>query len=237
MLVEARREEYRMRFTLIMPLTILGVASHALAQEVNPPQIRSLGVATVYAVPAHVDFWLHLTVTDETLEKSMGAAAQFEENLRGRLTAAELRASDIYVSPPAVSDMQEEKAVRMSARVRFPMASFVSPETGPAFFGRLCDKMASIAEGLACMTEGPIFEPANRESMVQAAVTAATENAYPVADAVAGALRGSIYAVDTVRVREIIWNDAPNVKGVQPNMQQVSCTARVEVIYMLGPHP
>ncbi len=226
-----------MRFMMLVSLTTLGVALPAVAQEVNPPQIRSLGVATVYAAPAHADFWLHLTVKEDTLEKSMGAAAQFEENLRGRLTAAELRASDIYVSPPAVSAVQEEKTVRVSARVRFPMASFISPETGPAFFGRLCDKIAAIAEGLACVTEGPIFEPANRESMVQAAVTAATENAFPVADAVAGALRGSIYAVDTVRMREIVWNDAPDVRGVQPNMQQVSCTARVEVIYTLGPSP
>lgn len=225
-----------MRFVILALLmgTVAGLP--AAGQETQPPQIKNTGTATVYAPPAHADFWLHFSVCEETLEKSMGAAIKFEENLRGRITAAELRTSDLYLSAPAISDMQQEKRVRVSARVRFPMGSFLSPESGPGQFARLCDKMALISEGLGCAIEGPLLEAANRESVMQAAVTAATENAFPTADAIAGTLRGSIYAVDTVRVKEIIWNDAPEIRSVEPNMQQVSCTARVEVTYSLGPH-
>ena len=84
---------------------------------------------------------------------------------------------------------------------------------------------------------GPTFLPADKDRMIASAVNAATENAFPAVDAAAGALKNTIYAVDTLKIEEIRWNNAPDSKTPEPSLVHVSCTARVRVTYALGVQP
>ena len=199
-------------------------------------KVESIGEATVTEVPAHVEFWLLFTFQEANLEQGMAKAVKVEANLRERMATQELRTSELEVAGPALSAINE-KIISVAARARFPMNTYSAPETGPGQFAQLCDKMKALAEHFTCLISGPEFLPANKDRMAAAAVTAATENAFPVADAAANALKNAIYAVDTLRVEEIRWGHAPDAKIPEPNLSRVACTARVKVIYALGGQP
>lgn len=213
------------------------LAVSAPAQDLPPmTKVENTGEATVYEAPAHVEFYFHLTVKEENLEKAMATALQFEENLHSRLDAEELRTSDLEVSMPMVTDLKE-KIMVTTARLRFPMTSYISPDTGPGQFARLCDRLTALSVQMNCLIAGPEFLPADRDRMIASAVTAATENAYPSADAAAAALKNAIYAVDHVVIDNIQWNATPDSKLPEPTTAHISCTAWVRVIYALSGQP
>ncbi len=222
---------------LCSALTVFACIPPAAAQNMEPmTQVENIGEATVYEPPAHVEFFFHLTVQDESFEKAMATAIKFEENLRARLEAEEIHTSDLEVSMPAISDLKEKKMVT-TARLRFPMASYVSPDTGPGQFARLCDRLSTLAGQMNCLLAGPDFLPADKERMIAAAVTAATENAYPSAEATAVALKNAIFAVDRVKIEDVRWNATPYTKLPEPTAAHISCTARVIVTYALATQP
>lgn len=215
-------------------LLAMTVALAALAQDEPAPVIANTGEATVYAHPVHADFWLHLDSSSDTLEDAMAASQGFPAKLRNMLQTKDVHVSDFEVTHPGIVSM-EEHTVRTSARVRFPMGSFAKPDTGPKMYGQLCDTMQSIAETLGCILAGPFLEPSDRAELQKSAVSAATESAYAPAAAVAAALKSEIFAVDSVEVLELIWNAPEGETGVRgKNVRQVSCTAKVRVVYRVS---
>jgi hypothetical protein len=205
-------------------------------QDPATPLVESLGEATVYAQPAHVEFFLTKSFTDENIEKGFAAAKKFGEDLQARLGVQEIHTGEQEISSPTVADLKS-KQVTIGVRLRFPMASFAPSDTGPELFARLCDKIQALADNFSATLTGPSFEPNDRDEMINSASVSATENAFPSGDAIAGALRSSILMVHKVTVREIVWNAPPNAKLPGPNLHQCSCTARVAVSYTVAPQP
>ncbi len=205
----------------------------AAAQTASTPVIANTGEATVYAHPIYADFWLHLDTTGDTMETAMAASEDFPARLRDLLQAKDLHVSDFEVTHPAIMSLDDNR-VRTSARLRFPMGSFAKPDTGPKMYGRLCDTVRGVAQTLNCDLVGPLLEPGDRAEVRKSAISAATENAYAPAAAVATALKSEIFAVDSVEILEIRWN-MPEETGVPgENIRQVSCIARVRVVYQVS---
>jgi uncharacterized protein YggE len=220
-----------MRSSVCLIVVLVLGAGGAAAQPLAPaPVIESTGESTVYAAPTFVDFRLEKSVREDTMESAMAAIAGFEAQLRGMVAERDLRPLEAEVAAPSIFDIND-KSVRVTARLRFPMTGFVTPETGPRQFAVLCDKIVKLGADLPCLVYGPFLDTQDRESMIRSAVAAATETAYPQADAVAGSLRSAILAVDSVRVIDIAWNQPPAGKPLDINLRQISCTAKVTVLY------
>ena len=213
---------------------IVGVCLSTAAQNVPPPLVDSMGEATVYDAPTHVEFQLHRTAMGATLEAAMAVAETFGDALREQMVACDLHPTELAVRAPSIPDLTL-KAVVVSARLRFGMASYLLPEKGMVQFALLCDTIGRVAGALGCTVTGPILGTAEKETLMYSAVTLATENAYPPADAAASALKSGIYSVDSVQVIEVLWN-RPGELEAAPNIRQISCTARVKVSYALTGH-
>lgn len=221
-----------MRHQTTLFFLALGLSIAAGAQQAPTSRIETLGQTTVYAPPTHVEFWLHFQARDANIELAMKAVQEFEGKLHAKVTEEELRPSNVEISAPSIPDVREPRAV-VSAVVRYPMSSFANAQTGPGEFAKLCDKMTEIAKALECEVTGPTLDTTERDTMVQSAVTASTENAYPAGEAIARTLNSSIYAVESVQVLEVLWNEPLEYQGVEPTLRQMSCTARVRVTYAL----
>lgn len=220
------------RAALGMALAAMLFAGAASGQEHLSSIIESEGTATILVEPNRAEFWLYLSVADAQLETAMENARGFEEELRAALAAREVQPSEIQVSAPAIPP--GEGLVQVSARLRFNLGAYTHPETGYKQFAALCDRLAAIAADLECGFEGPFLQVRDPESVVRAAVTRATENAYGAAEAIAAALNSTIFAVETVSISGVVWNETPGHRGAQPTLKEMSCTANVRVIYVLA---
>jgi len=207
-------------------------AASAFAQDLPVPRAETLGQATVYAPPTHVEFWLHFQARDANTEQAMKPVQEFEAKLAEALAAAELRPSSSEIAAPSIPDVREPQ-VLVTAVLRFSMMPFHNPQTGAVEFSKLCDKVRDLARGLECEVAGPVLDTTERNTMQQSALTAATETAFPAAEAIARSLETSVLAVESVQVLEISWNEGLEFQGVEPTLRQMSCTAKVRVLYML----
>ncbi len=223
-----------MRYVVLLGCGVLVLAAGAWCEEGPPPVVENTGEGTAYAPPAFVEFWAKLEKSDADLEAAIQEAGRFESAWRNKLTEAELRPSEFEAIGPAVMSLWDRTA-GASIRMRFSMAGFSQPETGPRQFAKLCVAIAKTGETLGCSVAGPALKPADPDSMTSHAVTLATENAYLAASAAAGALKSGIYGVDKVEVLEVNWNQPQDPMDIMPNLAQVSCTARVKVTYALSP--
>ncbi|HNR30197.1 MAG TPA: SIMPL domain-containing protein [Candidatus Hydrogenedentes bacterium] len=208
----------------------------ASAQDPPIPVIECEGKATVFAAPTFAEFWMHSVVEKDTIIESMNETITFETRLREALAARSLAPNDIEFRAAAVPDVNHPE-VTAAARLRFHMSNFASVETGPQQFAALCDKLADLAEASGFLIEGPFFTMQNPDTLIRSAVAKATEQAYPTAEAVAAALKTGIYAVSAVNVVEVSWDQAEEVRGIQPTLRQVSCTVRVRVVYEVASAP
>ena len=196
--------------------------------------IETQGVATVDAVPAYVEFWIHAQFTGATLVEATSAAQPFESNVRKALQAAELAPTEITFTGIAVPDVNGHVA-RISVQVKFRASAYTGAEDGPRLFAGLCDKMATLASGLTCKIEGPTLTAEDKESIEDAAIARATEKAYVPAKAAAHVMNGQVTAVDKVTIEGAVWNKVPGVNAAQPDLQRLTCTATVRVSYAFSP--
>jgi len=217
--------------TLLL-LTALLASPGAFAQQ-DISRIETIGQYTLYAPPTHVEFWLFYSARDANLELAMADAEAFEGRLREKLQDRELQPGNFEISAPAVPDVRDNR-VEISALLRFSMASFYHPQTGPGEFAKLCDRIRRIAEELESEVTGPTLDSTDRESLMRQVLVRATEDAYPAAEAIAGTLRGSIREVETVQVLEVVWNQPLEFQGTTPSVRQLALTARVRVTYTVS---
>jgi len=219
-----------MRLVYFVSLSVFCTTWSAAQTQMPAPIIESPGQATVYAAPTQLEFRLIRTCQESSVNAAMVTALSFEGELRKLVAERDLRPTEIEVSAPAVEDLNQ-KTVRVTARLRYPMSGFVNQESGPLQFATLCDGIASLGAALSCEAKGPLLDVQDRDSLIRSAVTAATENAYPAAEAIAGTLRSAVFTVDSVRVVEITWNQPPENVPAVPTLRQISCTAKVTVLY------
>jgi len=208
----------------------------AYAQELQPPYVESTGEATVYGIPTHADFWFQARRTAATLAEAMTAAQQFESQVRARLTESELKPTEFEVTTPAVGALGSDQrdSVFVAARLRFPLSAYQNNEEGPQQFAQVCDKLKALATTVDAELEGPSILTANQKPLLQTAVAAAAENAYPAAEALAGTLKNSIYAVDSMQIEEVVWNQPRDGVNAEPTIRQISCMVRVRALYVLS---
>jgi len=221
----------RYGFAVIM---LAAVSLAAFGQETPQSTIETQGIATVDAVPAYVEFWLHALGTGGNLVEATTAAQTFEANVRKALQAAELAPTEVAFTGIAVPDANEHVA-RISAHLKFRANTYTGAEDGPRLFAGLCDKLAALAAGLACRIEGPTLVAEDPESIEDAAIGRATEKAYVPAKAAAHIMNGQVNAVDKVTVESLVWNKVPGVNAAQPDLQKLTCTATVRVSYAFSP--
>ena len=197
------------------------------------PTITSVGEATVYTHPTDAVFWLHKRCEGDRIETAMAAAQPFEKDLREELAQHELHPGTLSVQAPAVHEVNEN-AVVVSARLSFLMSHFSDPKTGPEGFAKLCGTMLRLAETLGCTLEGPALETRQKKETIREAVKAALEEAYPIAQIAAEAMASALFTISSVRVLSIEWNQSEIDAGTMPTLRKLSCTVKLEVIYVLG---
>jgi uncharacterized protein YggE len=118
--------------------------------------------------------------------------------------------------------------------VVFSLAGIVSVENGDVLFAKLWDKMRNVAQEFSAGLKGPYLRVQNEEVVIRSAVNTAIEKAYPPADAGAGALRGSIYAVEKIEVNNIDWENDGRKEGTPLSLKEVRCVATVTVTYLIS---
>lgn len=219
------------RTTVCLLAATLCAAAHAQTQ---PTVIESVGEATIFTAPTQADFWIHLVASGETARESMDAAEQFERRLREALASKSITPSETMVSAPAVGNAGEP-LVDVSARLRFNMGAYRSAETGARQFATLCDNLRTVAEQVGTSIEGPFLRLGDETPTVRQAVAKATENAYSAAESIAQELNSRVFAVSSASITEIRWNADEDLRGAQPTIRQLACTAVVRVVYEVTP--
>ena len=225
-----------MRHPVLICLLGLAWAAAVRAQDAPITVIEAEGKATVQATPVYADFWLHMAASDATFGACMDQAEQFEARMREAIAARSILPNDIEFSAPAIPDANTVE-VQVSARLRYNMSNFVSAETGNRQFAGLCDKVADLAKDMGAALEGPLFSVQTPEALARAAIAKATESAYPYAEAIATELKTSIFAVASVNVVNVAWNEQEDTRAPQPTVRRVACTATVRVSYEVAVTP
>lgn len=221
------------RFILAFLIGVLPAVFCAAQTPPPSPVIESNGQATIYIAPSNVEFHFQRLFEGETLESAMDSCAAFEGALRNAVTERDLRPQEMQVSSPAIDDINQ-KLVRISARLKFAMTGYANPDTGSRQFAGLCDRLFELSKAIQTEVTGPIFSLQNKEGGIKQAIAAATESAFPQADAVAGTLRTPVSSVDSVRVTEVAWNQPLDTFAHEPTLRQISCTAKVTVLYTVS---
>lgn len=217
------------RTLLIIAVCMFSLVAAAASDQ---PVIVNTGEATVLVNPGTVEFKLVRHFSSDTMQDAMEQCNVFIEAAPQAIRGAELQPTELITLPPVIRSLAE-KQVLATVVVRFSMAVFNTAKTGPVQFAGLCDKMTAIAETMKCTLAAPVLLAADPEEVMAAAVSHATENAYPPAEAVAVAVKTVIYAVDKVEVLSIEWEQQPEGYGAE--VPQIGCKATVQVTYALAP--
>lgn len=218
-----------LRAGAIMALLLCATAR---AQDVERSFVTTTGKATVYTAPTHVVFWIHHTITQETLTLALEQSARVDAAVREVITLKELHPALLETSTPAIFSAQDN-TVRISTEVRFSMSAYAMGENAMVKFGELCEDMKEISAGLGSELTGPHFITTEKAAVTQDAVQEAAKEAYPAAVGAAAALNVAVRSVDLVDVGAITWNTPPDTEAAFPTVAQMACTAEVRVTYVL----
>lgn len=212
---------------------VIAFAAPGLAQELPVSTIESEAVASVSALPTYVEFWLHERTQGSTLTEAVANALEFEPALREEVKTRQLVPTSMDLSGVAIPDVQTKEA-HISAQLRFSLVNINNADDGPRRFAALCDNVLTLAENLQCTVQGPELGVEDTESVEAAAIAQATENAYAPARAAAQLMNANVSAVMKLTIESITWNNAPETRATQPDIQSLTCTAKVKVSYLFG---
>lgn len=227
-----RTARHRAARVVLSLLFIAGAALPAPAQEPEFSLVTSTGTATVYTEPTHAVFWIHETTGADTLEAALEPDAPLEPALRQFLAQNEIRATEIEASAPGNINL-EPPTTRTSVKLRFTMSAYAGAGSGARKFGALCDLLKEFAEAPGRELSGPEFITSDQAEVVEAAVRNATTEAYTEAAGAAAALNTRIRSVDMVEVESITWNAPPGSETAYPTLDQIACTAKTRVTYLV----
>lgn len=210
-------------------------ALSAHGQTDPPPTIDCVGTADISFEPDYVEFWLTFRASGDSLEQAVEKTLPFEKKLLDALDDSDFRGADVTMSGVGISDLLENRTI-MSARVRFAVPRAVDAEERALEFASLCDEVKRIGGALESIAEGPFLGVNEAEAAEQDAIARATENALYKADAVAALMESNIYAVQTVSVLDVKWNDPGTPPTAVPDIVRITCKARVKVVYKYSPY-
>lgn len=215
---------------LVLACAVFIAPAQALMGE---PLVRTTGEATVEVQPDYVEFWLHLTQAGSSFEEAGLATRGLEQTIVDATEALELTPLDVKVSAQAIPDVNT-LTIHRSIRIRYPARIIGSDEDSRQYFAWLCDTNRILAAQLTATLEGPILGVNDRDRVMQSALTLAMERAYPLAERAARDMQSAVVSVHEAEVTEVIWNDDPNWRGLQPEYGRVTCTVRVRMAYTIG---
>jgi uncharacterized protein YggE len=222
-----------LRATVLPVLCCLGAAGYAqglLPYSPPPATILTEGTATVDALPDYADFWLQRTVTADTVAEAMAAARAFPTAIQDAIEAHELKPDRATASDFSIPEASQG-VVKTAVMLRFPVNEYTTADDGPERFAELCDTLQTMATENECKLEGPFFGVNARDTMQEAAIARAIEQALPPAEAAARIMQSRIQTVDHVEILSIAWNRELESRAPQPQIRRVTCTARVKVRY------
>ncbi len=200
----------------------------------DSPTITSTGEAVMHTVPGTVSFTLVKLFQEADLKTATEKCGAFTAQAEQTLRAAEIPPMDVQALPPCPDDTASAPAVRGGVTAKYSMAAFISAGTGPVALGGFMDKMRALALALDASLSTPKYAAGAEDTTAASAVIQATENAYAHAETVAFALKSAIYSVQNAEIIEVKWSDRPDPEAPGP-VPQISCTARVRVVYQLAP--
>lgn len=222
-----------MRGIAINLLVMLLVSTLAIAQDPLGALVQCGGEATIYAAPSYADFVFEASFEGSTFEQATTSALDFGSKVRAALDLRELPLISVEAAAPAIPDVPDNLVIA-SATVRIGLVGLGSGDSADVEFAKICDAIAEVAAEIECGVAGPFIVPGDRDALIRSAVAEATENAYPICDALAVTLKTSVYAVDSVRVDSIAWN-LPGERGAfRPSIHRIACTAKVLVTYSVA---
>lgn len=207
-------------------------ALSATGVPIEQPVILNTGEAVVFVLPGQVEFKFVRHFSADTLQAAIEQYNAYVEAAPQAIRGSELQPLEIKTAPPLITSLAYHQ-VQASVTVRFSMAVFNTAKTGPTQFAALCDKMNALAETMKSTLASPLLLANDPDMFMSAAVARATENAYPSAEAVAAAVKTTIYAVDKVEVLETEWVQQP--EDQQTEVPHLGCRAKVRVTYALAP--
>lgn len=219
------------RMGVLLVILLSATAAVQAAEPPAPPTVINIGEAEVFAAIGQVEFRFIRHFIGATLEESVTQCQTFLEAAPQAIRGSELQPLEIKNSPPEVTSIADHQT-RAIVTVRFGMAAFNAAKTGPVQFAALCDKLAGVAETMKATLSSPKYYPADKDAVEAGVIARATEQAYLPAEAVAVAVKSSIFAIDKVEILELEWEQQPDEQVNE--VPQMRCRARVQVVYVLG---
>lgn len=215
--------DFLLRCSFVAVFLAASVQAHAL----DSPVIINCGTATKLTLPTHVEFLFNREFGGESLSEAVAQCDAYRHAALAQIRDAELQPTDIRMTPvlPVSSCM-----VSSGILVQFSMSSFNTP-SGAALFAALSDRLSLLASEMQASLEDPFFFTMQKEAIEAEVVARATENAFPHAEAVSEALKSTIYAIEKVEIKEVVWEQQPQKQYGES--AQIGCTAKVQVTYMM----
>lgn len=196
------------------------------------PVVISTGEGESHALPEFAVFTLERTFSADTLKASVDACRQWIGIVVDRFKKEDLLAAEIDAGFPNILSL-DDRTVSGRVTVRFTLKVFNESSVSGPSFGALCDTLKAAVGELGAKLSMESWVPADREKAEQEALILAAAAAYPGAEAIASAIRSSIYAVQSMEILEVLWTPLPDVlSGDRPLLR---CRARVRAIYQLAP--
>ncbi|HQH68464.1 MAG TPA: SIMPL domain-containing protein [Candidatus Hydrogenedentes bacterium] len=219
-----------------VPLLVGLLCAAAHGQDAPPvalSTITSAGTATVDTAPDRADFWLYFRVTGNTLQEAAEKTKTTEVDILRLLKDREIAPLETVVTGPSIPDANA-MTVTFAFRLRFTVGRLATGVEEPVqSLAAICDALRVVARETNAVLTGPLLKVSDQSTVERTAVMRAMENALPNAEAAAQIMSTRIATIFDVRVVEIAWNQDPEYGADQPDTERASCSAKVEVVYVL----
>ena len=218
--------------TCVMVVSLLMLSAAAIAEPLSVSIIESEEEATIYIRPDNCEFLLNFKFLDESFGEATEKATKVDKRLRTTLAEFKVVPLALEYSGLAISKKEQAKCeINITAKLVLSLAGILNKEDAPKIYAALCDQVKKIAKTVNCIPEGPNLGVNDPTSYEANAVIRATENAYPVAEALAASVDAEITALDKVTIKSVVWETSRAVNNNEIESPKVACTAKVKVAY------
>ncbi len=219
---------------LLLGALLWGTAPAQDAAPLALSTVTSPGTATVETPPDRADFWLYFQLTGNNLQEAAEKVRTTELEVLRLLKDREIAPLETVVTGPSIPDANTP-TVTFAFRLRFTVGRLVAGVEEPVQrLAAICDALHAAAAQTDSVLTGPQLKVSNPNAIERTAVMRAMENALPNAEAAAQIMATRIDTIFDVRILEIAWNQDPEHGADQPDTERVTCSAKVEVVYVLN---
>lgn len=216
----------------VMVISLLMSCTAAIAEPLSVSIIESEEEATIDIRPDYCEFLLNFKFVEGSFVEAAEKATTVDGILRTTLAEFKIVPLALEYSGLGISKQEQVKSeINITAKLVLSLSGILNKEDAPKAFAALCDQVKKIAKAVNCIPTGPnlgVNDPTSYEAI---AVIRATENAYPVAEALAASVDAEITALDKVTMESIKWETSIAVDNNEIATPKVACTAKVKVAY------